>query len=394
MLDFRSGRWDPECLDLLSKECRESLPEVRNDAFSFRDTTSVKNSFLERWPEMGHATRSASNHSGDRCLFFSGFGDGACANIGTKCTSTDRIAVTIGTSAAARICIPMPLCDIEVHQTEDDNSKIQTESGAKRMKLNGNNYISNKDVDFEVPFGLFCYRIDSNTVLLGGALTDGGSVIAWMRDLFNLQSESAFLNCLSKVDESYNKLSHNGKDESECTSGLNQKAHNLVFLPFLSGERSTGYRENANGCLLGLTRSTTCADLLQESMESVVLRIHAIVRLIQKALASDSKDQCIVTSGNALENNALWRQMLSDCSNMSVVVDSDGNEGTSRGAALLVAKSLVYSSSINILENHAIVKEPLIIKYSSNARKDYQSYWTRKNKEQEALINKVESLWS
>jgi gluconokinase len=75
---------------------------------------------------------------------FLGIGDGACANIGSKCLTGSRIAVTIGTSAAAWVCLRSGL-----------SSSIIT-----------------------VPNGLFCYRVDKSHILVGGgALTDGGSVI-------------------------------------------------------------------------------------------------------------------------------------------------------------------------------------------------------------------------
>ena len=55
------------------------------------------------------------------------------------------MALTVGTSAAVRIAVP-----------------------AETL------------VDAQLPFGLWCYRVDRRTVLLGGALTDGGSVYAYV----------------------------------------------------------------------------------------------------------------------------------------------------------------------------------------------------------------------
>ena len=34
---------------------------------------------------------------------------------------------------------------------------------------------------FRVPKGLWCYRLDKKRVILGGSLTDGGSVFEWFR---------------------------------------------------------------------------------------------------------------------------------------------------------------------------------------------------------------------
>ena len=76
------------CMDLLPKACRDALPIVSNEVLQGLSLSLVHK---ERWPEIGEG-----------CRFMLGCGDGACANIGSKCTDVDRIAVTIGTSAAAR----------------------------------------------------------------------------------------------------------------------------------------------------------------------------------------------------------------------------------------------------------------------------------------------------
>ncbi len=423
MLDFRTGKWDQETLDLLSEDCRKSLPDVRNGVFELvgngngdgddNDDDGITNPYLLRWPEM------ASTNSNQSCRFFSGFGDGACANIGTKCTSMDRIAVTIGTSAAARICLPLPLLDGKASGSSSRSvSEEPSEPLAKKHKTDSNasasantNSLTNADEKngdgFIVPFGLFCYRIDRDTILLGGALTDGGSVIAWLRGLFNLQSESAFMECLQKANSSYSSMAHHSNSHEESSKATTTcTTKDLVIVPFLSGERSTGYRENANGCIMGLSRSTTSADLIQESMESVILRINAIVTLIQTAsshIASSSHhpmkkcaDACIITSGNALEKNELWRQMLADCSNMSVFVDSETSEGTSRGAMLLTANMLRNSSSTtrNLTITDADGKEEVMVKYTSVPNKSSQKYWTMKKEKQESFIGKMEPLWN
>lgn len=65
-----------------------------------------------------------------------------------------RIAVTVGTSAAIRIVLPLDI-----------------------MK------------SAEVPRGLWCYRISEKHVLLGGALSDGGSMFRWLHESLNLPTD-------------------------------------------------------------------------------------------------------------------------------------------------------------------------------------------------------------
>lgn len=42
------------------------------------------------------------------------------------------------------------------------------------------------DALFRVPRGLWCYRVDRHRAVLGGALTDGGSVFEWLRSTLAL----------------------------------------------------------------------------------------------------------------------------------------------------------------------------------------------------------------
>jgi gluconokinase len=70
-------------------------------------------------------------------------GDGACSNVGSGCVGRGRAAVTIGTSAAARV----------VYEA----------------------------ASAEPTPGLFLYRLDERRFCEGGALSDGGNLHAWLR---------------------------------------------------------------------------------------------------------------------------------------------------------------------------------------------------------------------
>lgn len=126
LLNYTTCEYDDLALELLPEMCRKALPTLADfDQVSvLSEGISPHTCYWDRWP----ALRGAR--------LFLGVGDGACASIGTKCTIPGRIACTIGTSAAARVCLPCPI-----------GSSVQFEAG------------------------LFCYRIDRSHVLVGGALT-------------------------------------------------------------------------------------------------------------------------------------------------------------------------------------------------------------------------------
>ena len=67
----------------------------------------------------------------------------------------------------------------------------------------------------KIPDGLWCYRIDRDRVVIGGALSDGGGLYSWVRENFGLPSNVE--NVIAKRVPA---------------------SHGLTVLPFLAGERS------------------------------------------------------------------------------------------------------------------------------------------------------------
>lgn len=380
MYNFRESVWDDDIVDLLDR-CNDlsprpmdefdednfdilpplvdfdaALPIFRGGIPRYCDNRS-ENSYWGRWPEF----RSRSLH------FFLGIGDGAAANVGSKCggytsphLGSHRIALTIGTSAAARVCLPIPMGQVPP--------------------------------SLVVPPGLFCYRVDRYRILLGGALTDGGSVVEWARSLLNLQESGHFDACLEEVSKKYNK---------NCTTPIpNFSSRNdIAMIPFLTGERSVGFRGGAQGCVSGITRETTAADIMYGSLESVTLRLGCVVKLLNQACCSylgkeNMQGQgVLIASGNALEQNSLWRQMLADCSNIDVVVDGDSSEGTSRGIALMILGSLQqHGCSKRVFS----LEEPLLITHEAKANTAWPTvgdHWRNAMSTQESLINAIAPTW-
>ena len=101
-----------------------------------------------------------------------------------------------------------------------------------------------------MPPGLWCYTLDAEHSLLGGALTDGGSMYQWLDGV------------LVK-----------GKDGDGGNSNGSDK---LVVLPFLGGERSPGWNDGARCTVHGISRSTTAGDIRRACLESIALRLGAI----------------------------------------------------------------------------------------------------------------------
>jgi gluconokinase len=154
--------------------------------------------------------------------WFHAAGDGALANLGSRCTSRRDRAITIGTSGALRVLHP--------------------------------------DAVIGLPTGLWRYRLDERRFVTGGALSNGGNLRDWLRA--NLRVPDRRIDSLRPVPGS----------------------HGLTFLPHLFGERSPGYAADAFGAVAGLTAATTAGDIAQAAYEAVAVQFAQLDRKLDEVL--------------------------------------------------------------------------------------------------------------
>lgn len=258
IFDIRKCEWDPELLKYL-KVKPAMLPRLAADG----QTLKLNKKYAKRWPRL----------AGSR--WFPTIADGAADNVGSGCTSRSKAALMIGTSGAMRVA----------YEGEPPAS---------------------------IPDGLWCYRINRKRVILGGALSDGGNLYAWMKRNLNLP-----------------------KDAEQQIANRPLGSHGLTVSPYLHGERSTLYREDAKGSIDGLTASHDAVDILQAAMESVAHRFAEIL----KQLNSVVKVKEIVASGGALRDSPVWTRIISAVLDRELTV-SDVQESSLRGAVLLALESI------------------------------------------------------
>jgi gluconokinase len=163
----------------------------------------------------------------------------------------------------------------------------------------------------EPPPSLWCYRADAERPLLGGSLSDGGSVVAWLRQLTQLP----------EPEEAEREIAKMAPD-----------SHGLTMLPLLSGERGPGWSDRAGAAIEGLTAATTPIDLLRAGLEAVALRF----ALLDADLPGD---HTVVAPGGGLANSPAWTQIVADALGRPVA-HSGVAEGSSRGAAVMALEAL------------------------------------------------------
>jgi gluconokinase len=209
--------------------------------------------------------------------FFLAVGDGAAANVGSGCVTPDRVALTVGTTGAMRIVLP--------------------------------------DTTPPVPPGLWAYKVGAKETLLGGALSEGGNVFAWATATLRLPA---------------------APDLDAALRTLPPDGHGLTVLPFLAGERSPGWSNDAESTMVGAHPATTPLEVLQAWLEAVAYRFAILNRLLGPQ-ASDAHE--IVASGGAMSASPYWVQLLADVIGRRVRL-SGRSELTSRGAAILALRAL------------------------------------------------------
>ncbi len=261
LLDREARTWDRELLaalpidaDRLARLCDFDQPQQ-----------GLRPEYARRWPPLA------------KVPWFPLVGDGAVANIGTGCVSPRRVALTMGTSTALRAVVDGPVPYL--------------------------------------PAGLWCYRVDRQRSLPGGALTEGGNVYAFLRQSLQLPHPAAV--------------------ESALASAV-PDGHGLTMLPFLAGERAPGWAGHARGTVHGLSLATQPMHILQASLEAVAYRIALVFDEIQQVLPAGPQ---IVAGGGALRSSPAWLQIITDVLGHPVVL-SAVEEPSARGAALLGLEAL------------------------------------------------------
>jgi gluconokinase len=270
LLDRHQLIWDDLLLSKLPIKVTQLSPLVDIDC----PKRGLRSEFASRWPVLANVP------------WFPAIGDGAAANIGSGCTSASHVALTMGYTTAIRAV---------VDETID-----------------------------KVPYGLWCYRVDGQRSLPGGAMSEGGNLFAWVKDTLHLGDSP-------KLDSD--------------VAVLQPDSHGLTVLPFVAGERSPGWRGHARAAIDGISLATTPLEILRAGMEAVAYRIAFVFGKLSELLPRDLR---IVAGGGALRNSPAWLQIITDVLDRTVAVASI-EEASARGAALLAFEALGLIKDLNAI---------------------------------------------
>ncbi|MBV8551663.1 MAG: gluconokinase [Acidobacteriaceae bacterium] len=261
-----TGLWDQRQEDYCEEIVRACA--VRVDQLAPVDQLDkprreLESGFASRWPLFNGIP------------WYPAFGDGACNSVGSGCVLPNQFALMVGTTGAMRLVV-------------------------KRSSV-------------AIPSGIWCYRVNRDRFILGGAVSNGGEVFRWATRALQLPD-----------------------DAEDQIAKREPGSHGLTMLPFFAGERSPYWRPELRATITGMSLSTTPVDILHACLESVSLRFKQIYALLTKPFAPP---ETVVASGGGLLRSKAWLQMMSDAL-AHPIVECLEPEASSRGAAMLAGREM------------------------------------------------------
>ena len=126
-----------------------------------------------------------------------------------------------------------------------------------------------------------------------------------------------------------------GRDDANLRQ-VKPGANGIIYLPYLSGERSPFRAPEARGGLIGLSRETTRADMYRAALEGVAFAM----RSIQESITGPVFNLKSLTLSGGGAKSSLWAQIFADVFHCEVIVLENAEEVGLIGAALLCGKAL------------------------------------------------------
>lgn len=173
---------------------------------------------------------------------------------------------------------------------------------------------------------LSCHVVPGRWLLQGGT-TGGGGVMRWFEQEFadheRAISKETGVSSLNQLNEIADKV------DPGCDG--------MVFLPYMSGERSPIWNPYAKGVFYGLDFAKTKGHMVRACMEGVALSLRHNLEIAEEAGAKAEVLRAMGGSANSL----LWTQIKSDITGRTITVPAS-DTATTLGAAILAGVGVGY----------------------------------------------------
>jgi xylulokinase len=180
----------------------------------------------------------------------------------------------------------------------------------------------------------FCHAVPSRWHLMSVMLSAAGS-LRWFRDALAPGIE-------------YGEL-------VEAAGAVPAGSDGLVFMPYLSGERSPHPDPLARGAFVGLTLTHDRRHMTRSVLEGVAYGLRDGLELM--VTAGMSRPTRMLASGGGLASPT-WRQILADVLQAEIAVPST-SEGAAYGAAVLGAVGAGWFESVDAACERMVTAQPV-----------------------------------
>ncbi len=212
-------------------------------------------------------------------LVVAGAGDQAAGAVGMGIVTPGAVSATIGTSGVVFASTDRP--------TTDAQGRLHT----------------------------FCHAIPNRWHVMGVTQAAGLS-LRWLRDTF-------FQGCAKSGSDIYH---HMTEEAAQAPAG----SGNLLWAPYLMGERAPHLDPDVRGALVGLTASHTRAHVIRAVLEGVAFSLKDTFQILEAMGIPIER----VRLGGGGARSALWRRIQSEVYGREVEIVA-AEEGAAYGAAIL-----------------------------------------------------------
>jgi len=188
-----------------------------------------------------------------------------------------------------------------------------------------------------------------------GTMQAAGASYQWARDVL----------CPTEIKEAEEKSVSPYQIMDEKAAKIPAGSSNLLYLPYLIGERSPYWNPSAKGAFVGLTIKHTREHMIRSVMEGVALNMRIIMNSFIEQGAVIDKIRLI---GGGAKGN-VWRRILADVFNKTIIIPNLLDEATSMGAALIGGVGVGIYSDFDFVNKMFKIKE--IINPDENNSKIY-----------------------
>jgi xylulokinase len=292
---------------------------------------------------VGHITAEAARITGLQAgtPVITGGADNACAAVGAGIIAAGDVLTSLGTSGT-----------------------VVAPTGAPHIDPQGRLHT-------------FCHAVPDTWYLMGVVLSAGGSV-RWFRDCL---APDVRARAEAEQRDAYDLLT----EEAEHVPPGSER---LIFLPYLTGERTPHGDAFARGVFFGLSPEHSRAHLFRSVLEGVTFALDDSMAIMRELGIQVSAVKA--TGGGA--RSPMWRQMLADVFETPVLLAHAG-AGPALGAAVLASVGTGMYASVQEAANHLapaineLTPQPNISRLYRSYHAEYDSLYPRLKENLRSLAN-------